>query len=108
MICDRVAILNKGKVVRTGTISELTTQKLTYIIQLSAPVSDDLRVRLNQSNFSLDFKDTSLFVTLRDKSELNSIIDTLRASGIGIESMTQQKTSLENYFIQLMKGENER
>ena len=29
MICDRVAILNKGKVVRTGTIAELTTQKLS-------------------------------------------------------------------------------
>jgi ABC-2 type transport system ATP-binding protein len=107
MMCDRVAILNKGKVVRTGTISELTAQKLAYIIQLSAPISEDLRVRLSQSHFSLEFKDTSLTVTLKDKSELNSIIDTLRAGGIGIEGMTQQKTSLEDYFIQLVKGENE-
>jgi ABC-2 type transport system ATP-binding protein len=107
MMCDRVAILNKGKVVRTGTISELTTQKLAYIIQLSAPISEDLRGRLNQLHFPLEFKDTSLTVTLKDKSELNSIIDTLRAGGIGIEGMTQQKTSLEDYFIQLVKGENE-
>jgi ABC-2 type transport system ATP-binding protein len=107
MICDRVAILNKGKVVRTGTISELTAQKLAYSIQLSAPISEDLRERLNQSHFSLESKDTSLTVSLKDKSELNSIIDTLRAGGIGIESMTQQKTSLEDYFIQLVKGENE-
>ena len=41
MMCDRVAILNKGKVVRTGTISELTTQKLSYSIQLSAPVTEE-------------------------------------------------------------------
>ncbi|MGA3287684.1 MAG: ABC transporter ATP-binding protein [Bacteroidota bacterium] len=107
MMCDRVAILNKGKVVRTGTISELTTQKLAYIIQLSAPISEDLRVRLSQSHFSLEFKDNNLTVLLKDKSELNSIIDTLRAGGIGIEGMTQQKTSLEDYFIQLVKGENE-
>jgi ABC-2 type transport system ATP-binding protein len=107
MMCDRVAILNKGKVVRTGTISDLTTQKLAYIIQLSAPISEDLRVRLIQSHFSLEFKDISLTVRLKDKSELNSIIDTLRANGIGIEGMTQQKTSLEDYFIQLVKGENE-
>jgi ABC-2 type transport system ATP-binding protein len=107
MMCDRVAILNKGKVVRTGTISELTAQKLAYIIQLSAPISEDLRARLSQSHFSLEFKETNLTVTLKDKSELNSIIDTLRAGGIGIEGMTQQKTSLEDYFIQLVKGENE-
>jgi ABC-2 type transport system ATP-binding protein len=107
MMCDRVAILNKGKVVRTGTISELTTQKLAYSIQLSAPISDTLRERLSQSHLSIEFKDTSITVALKDKSELNSIIDTLRAGGIGIEGMTQQKTSLEDYFIQLVKGENE-
>ena len=28
MICNRVAILNKGKVVRMGTVAELTIQKL--------------------------------------------------------------------------------
>ncbi len=106
MICDQVAILNKGSVVRTGIISELTAQKLIYNIQLSSPVSDDLKVRLGHKHFSLEFKDTSLNATLKDKSELNSIIDTLRECGIGIEGMTQQKTSLEDYFIQLVKGEN--
>jgi ABC-2 type transport system ATP-binding protein len=106
MICDQVAILNRGKVVRTGIISELTEQKLSYNIQLSAPLSEDLRVSLSHKHFSLEFKDTSLIATLKDKSELNSIIDTLRASGIGIEGMTQQKISLEDFFINLMKGEN--
>ena len=50
--------------------------------------------------------DSSITVSLQDKSELNSIIDTLRNGDIGIESVTQQKTSLEDYFIQLVKGEN--
>jgi ABC-2 type transport system ATP-binding protein len=106
MICDRVAILNKGKVVRTGTISELTTQKLTYIMQLSMPVSENLRVQLDQTLLPIEYKGTTLTVALNDKSELNMIIDKLRTGGVGIESMTQQKTSLEDYFIQLVKGEN--
>jgi ABC-2 type transport system ATP-binding protein len=106
LICNRVAILNKGIVVRTGTISEITTQKLAYIIQLSEPVSGALRERLKQLQCPIEFNETSLIITLHDKSELNSIIDILRADGVGIESMTQQKTSLEDYFIQVMKGEN--
>jgi ABC-2 type transport system ATP-binding protein len=106
MICDRVAILNKGKVVRTGTIAELTAQKLSYIIQLSSPITNEIRERLQQTILPIEYKDSSLIVTLKDKTDLNAIIDILRAGGIGIESMTQQKTSLEDYFIQIMKGEN--
>jgi ABC-2 type transport system ATP-binding protein len=106
MICDRVAILNKGKVVRIGTIAELTSQNLAYDIQLSSFLPDDIRGRLQATNFAIEFKETRITVSLQDKSELNSIIDILRAGGIGIEGMTQQKTSLEEYFIQLVKGEN--
>ena len=106
MMCDRVAILNKGKVVRTGTIAELTTQKLSYIIQLSSPITKEIQERLQQTILSIEYKDSSLIVPLHNKTELNAIIDILRASGIGIESMTQQKISLEDYFIQIMKGEN--
>ena len=106
MICDRVAILNKGKVVRTGTIAELTTQKLAYVIQLSSLITKEMRERLQQTILPIEYNDTSLIVSLHDKSELNVIIDILREGGIGIESMTQQKTSLEDYFIQIMKGEN--
>ena len=106
MICDHVAILKKGKVIRTGTIAELTTQKLVYVIQLSAPISDELRTQLESSHFSLEYMNSNLTVSLHDKSELNSIIDILRSGGVGIEGVTQQKTSLEDYFIQVVKGEN--
>jgi ABC-2 type transport system ATP-binding protein len=106
MVCDRVAILNKGKVVRLGTIAELTTQKLVYVLQLSSPITKEIREQLQQTILPIEYKDTSLVVSLHDKSELNRIIDILRAGGIGIESMNQQKTSLEDYFIQIMKGEN--
>ena len=106
MICDRVVILNKGKVVRTGTIAELTAQKLAYFIQLSSLITNEIRERLQQTTLPIEYKETSLIVTLHNKTELNAIIDILRSGGIGIESMTQQKTSLEDYFIQIMKGEN--
>jgi len=106
MICDRVAILNKGNVVRTGTISELTTQKLAYHIHLSSPLTKEVRERLDQTILPIEYHETSLVVTLHEKPQLNLIIDILRSGGIGIEDMTQQKTSLEDYFIQIMKGEN--
>ena len=105
LVCDKVAILNKGQVVRAGTIAEMTTTKLSYVIQLSAPLSEDLRVELEQSLYTFVHSNGTLTVTLRDKTELNAIIDKIRAKGFGIEGMTQQKTSLEDTFIQLLKGD---
>ena len=91
MICDRVAILNKGKVVRTGTILELTAQKLAYVIQLSSPITDAIRERMHQTILPIEYKYTSLIVSLNNKSELNTVIDILRESGIGIESLTSKR-----------------
>jgi ABC-2 type transport system ATP-binding protein len=106
MICDRVAILNNGMVVSVGTIPGITTQKCTYILQLSGAISESVQDQLRQTLLPLEYKGTNLIVTIKEKIDLNSIIDILRANGVGIEGITQQKASLEDYFIKLMKGES--
>jgi ABC-2 type transport system ATP-binding protein len=106
MISDRVAILNKGQIVRVGSVTDLTMHKLTYTIHVSVPIPPEMLTQLQITFPSIQSKGMELNVTLRDKVELNIIIDALRAEGIGIESMAQQKTSLEDYFIQLVKEEN--
>ncbi len=105
MISDRIAILNKGKIARIGTIADLTAQKLAYSIRVSAPVPADTLSQLQLTFPDMRSNDKELLVTLRDKIELNIIIDTLRTAGIGIEGLTQQKTSLEDLFMKTIKGE---
>ncbi|HVN48406.1 MAG TPA: ABC transporter ATP-binding protein [Bacteroidota bacterium] len=104
-ISDRVAILNKGEVIKVGTIEEINSQKIVYAIQLSAHLPLELEEKFKSSLPSVVLSENLLTVTLNDKSELNSVIDALRNANIAIEGMTQQKTSLEDYFIQLVKGD---
>jgi ABC-2 type transport system ATP-binding protein len=108
LISDRVVILNKGRVVRTGTIEEITSQKLSYVIQLSAHLPLALEERFKATLPSVAYADDRLNISLNDKSELNSVIDALRTADIGIEGMTQQKTSLEDYFIKIVQGDNDK
>jgi len=42
LICDRVAILDKGQVLRVGTISDITAPQLEYEIQVEAPIPQHL------------------------------------------------------------------
>jgi ABC-2 type transport system ATP-binding protein len=106
LISDRVAILNKGKVIRTGTIAEITSQKLSYTIQLSSHLPLALEERFKSSLPAFSYTDNRLDISLNDKTDLNPVIDALRTAGIGIDGMTQQKASLEDYFIKLVQGEN--
>ncbi len=105
MISDRVAILNKGKIARFGTVADLAGKSLSYSIRVAAPVPNELIAQLQSTFPDLRCTDKELLVTLKDKIELNIIIDTLRTSGIGIEGLSQQKASLEDLFIQAIKGD---
>jgi ABC-2 type transport system ATP-binding protein len=105
MISDRVAILNKGRIARTGTITDLTAQSLSYSIRLAAHVPEEILGRLRSTFPDIRRNDKELLVALKDKIELNIIIDTLRTAGIGIEGLTQQKASLEDLFIEAIKGD---
>jgi ABC-2 type transport system ATP-binding protein len=104
-ISDRVAILNKGQVVKSGTIADITAVKPIYLIQVGAPVSPELLDVFKAQLIIAEYTGTQLKVTLRENEDINSVIDTLRTSNIPILGMTQQKTSLEEYFIQTVKGE---
>jgi len=102
MITDRVGILNKGKLLREGTVSELTEKKEEYLLSMDekADVSsiDDINnkiiTKLNEGRYSLRVSDTA---------ELNKIIDGLRNKGIMINEIIKHKNTLEEMFISVIQ-----
>jgi ABC-2 type transport system ATP-binding protein len=102
MITDRVGILNKGKLLREGTVSELTEKKEEYLLSVdeNAVVSsiDDINnkiiTKLNDGRYSL---------RVSDAAELNKIIDGLRNKGIMINEIIKHKNTLEEMFISVIQ-----
>ena len=102
-ICDRVAILNKGSVLKVGSVSELTAQQLSYEIHVGSPISEALFARLKSSIPSIERSGNTLVAAVKEKQDINALLDMLRAEGIPIEEMSQQKSTLEESFIKLIK-----
>ncbi len=104
LISDRVGILNKGKLIREGTVKELTEKKEEYFIKIEnvpANISQELNLsRVREDIFS---------IRISDILELNKIIDRLREEKIAIKEIIKQKATLEEMFITLIteaeKGE---
>ncbi|MFA8343941.1 MAG: ATP-binding cassette domain-containing protein [Rhodothermaceae bacterium] len=104
MVTDRVAILNKGKLLKEGTVEELTTQKEQVKITIDNSIE-----ALKGNGFFEDFKiieknDNHFTASINDNLELNKIIDSLRQKGIVITSVVPNKSSLEDYFISVINN----
>jgi len=105
LITDRVAILHKGKIIREGNVHDLTNKKEGYRIV----VDTELETSLDESikmKYELQ-KVSSLTYLLRvdEQRPVNDFVDHLRGKGISIKEMAQEKNSLEDVFISLVKAE---
>ncbi|MCK5087091.1 MAG: DUF4162 domain-containing protein, partial [Melioribacteraceae bacterium] len=102
LVSDRVAILNYGKLIREGSVEELTTSQESYIIETTTKFSDEF-VKENLSQFNItNSEENKLSVNIKENKDLNELIDELRKSRINIRSVVLEKNSLEDLFISLI------
>ena len=111
MICDRVVIMDKGRIIQEGTMAELTPDTGTVQFTVS-PHPDNLAQLLAGIGRGLTEEPpiagddrTGKFEIFVDSAETDQIIDLLRAKGIGIRGLTRRKLTLEQSFIDLVKKE---
>ena len=96
LITDRVGILNKGNLLREGTVKELTEKKEEYKLVIQK-ISESIELD-NATKQS----DNSYVIKVADIAELNRIIDNIRSKGILLKEIVPLKSTLEEMFISLI------
>ena len=106
LICDRVAILQQGKLVREGTIDELTKTKGTYILGLmpgqTFPV--DAVSKLGFPVRPLPDTAGHFEVTLIDGKTIEPVMKLLSDRGLTVVHIVEKKQSLEDVFMTTVEG----
>ncbi len=104
LICSQVAILNHGKLLKTGTVKELTTALSDAPVQFQL-TGDERIVRdiFSKHSGSLIRQITAgaieAEVRITRQEDLDSLVDVLRTSGISIWRLTRRDQTLEEVFI---------
>lgn len=107
LICDRVAILNKGHIVRQGSIKDLTADGNLWVIELQQ-LPDQFDKQLVEKGIPAQAGgDNKLLLEVADVSDLNNAIDAIRAEGLLIASIVKKRQSLEDMFIDVITSEGE-
>jgi ABC-2 type transport system ATP-binding protein len=107
LISDRVAILDHGKLVRDGSVDELTTTKEVYDIVIHGE-AEDLLFNIENSVVLIKKDGNKFSVKLDSVKILNELIDHLRANHVSIQSIYPKKQSLEELFINTIQEKEEK
>ncbi len=105
LICDKVAILNKGVLVKSGRVDEITAVSDNYIFYTSEINEQVLNNLLSNHKATIIGKNELHFHT-DSVEELNKLIDILRQNSVLIHEITREKNSLEDMFINIIGSQN--
>ncbi|MBL9149409.1 MAG: ABC transporter ATP-binding protein [Phycisphaerae bacterium] len=125
MVCDRVAIMNKGQVVRQGTIRGLTDDSRRYeIVCTGAPTTPEFDAELARLNatvkrrpaatpsaapptagvdLALNPGETMISLGSVDADVAQPVLDFLRTRRITVVSMRPIRQSLEDLFLATLR-----
>ena len=100
MLCDRVAMIMKGKLVACGHVSELlagsTTQEVEMVIDRLLPEALE---RIRPLAGKVVLQGERVMVVLASQQHVDQALDVIRASKAKLVALTPHKASLEDLFI---------
>ena len=103
MVSDKVAILNEGRLVKFGTVEELTINKQICEIITEQTLNEENKIILSK-NYTFSQDKELITLEIDDNDTLNKFLDDLRDLKVNISSVNKKKTSLEDLFIKSLKN----
>jgi len=108
MICDRVGMVVKGKLLATGRVDELVSHGHTQSVEI---VCEGIRVgtvpAITASATRVLQRGRRCLVVLPDPHRIEDVLAAIRAQGGTLVSVTPQKGSLEDLFLRHTNGQAE-
>lgn len=101
-ICDRVAIINKGRIEAQGRLEDLLAGGRIEIQANGVP--ELLAEQLHAPDRIVSFKSGRLILDMPDDQDPNSVLDALRTAKAQILSVIPRRKRLEDLFVETVKS----
>ena len=108
LICTRVAIIHRGKLLKTGTIRELVSGERTEIVAQGKNLVNGTfeRLRALAPDAAKDGVDT-IRLSSDDRTKVSAIIDLVRNAEGEVLAVVPHKRTLEEVFVETVRKEDE-
>ena len=106
LISDKVAILNKGELLKEGSVDEITSTGNNYRFITSDLPDDVSNALLMQYKATLKSK-TEFMYSTESVEDLNKLIDFVRSKQILLHNVSLERSTLESMFINIIGEQKE-
>ncbi len=103
LICDRVGILQRGEMIRSGSIAELTQQRGLFLVGL-APGQTFPQEEVAKHGFLVAPRGEFWEVGLKDGQSIDPVVDLLRSRGLNLRHLTEKRQTLEDLFVETVEA----
>ena len=104
-VCDQVAILDRGRVVRQGSLGELLAAGTAVEMRVDG-ISPELLLDLRQLCHSFTATDSTITATIGDIDQVPLIAEAVVRRGARLYSLTTRQESLEDLFVRSVEGDS--
>ncbi len=102
-LCDYVSVLNAGRIVAEGSLTDLLRTSDKRRVTLQRPVSA-LPADIERMGVNLAEDRSSM---LAPREALYPLLEFLKMEGIGLSEVLEERVSLEEFFMQTIRGESQ-
>jgi ABC-2 type transport system ATP-binding protein len=99
LLCDRIAIINRGEVVARGTLDELLRREVRRVRIELADVSPTLRGQLEGRGLSMRGEATGLHLTIEGDHGVSPLLAEVLAAGATVREVEPERETLEDLFV---------
>jgi ABC-2 type transport system ATP-binding protein len=103
LICDRVAILQKGELIRQGTVAQLTQQRNHFVIGLKEGQAFP-REEVSKSGYTVTPSGEMWEVSLNDGQSIDTVVELLRSRGLNLRHLVEKRQTLEDLFVETVEA----
>jgi len=106
LICSRVAIIHRGKLLATGMIKDLTAGDVTEVVVQGEKLANGMLEKLN-ALVPVTVKDgtNAIHFTTDDRDKISAVIDLVRSVKGEVVSIVPHKRTLEEVFVDIIRKE---
>jgi len=98
LVADRVAILNMGRLIRTGKMDALDAAR-TSSVEITFQTDETARARMDLTHWDAVCQDMNIMIRIEDAGDIPKTLKQIEQWGGKLVSVIPQRQSLEEYFM---------